>query len=128
LQCYTASGANPLSGVAGLFSPALLLGLLSEAKAKVAARVLGIKLTTSTQTFAGQSATCLSGTVQGKTGKYCVTNQGLLAYVGGTGQATFKMTKYSSKPSASLFQLPANATTVTIPSTTGTSIPKVSMP
>jgi hypothetical protein len=80
------------------------------------ARVLGIKLTTSTETFAGQSATCLSVTMRGKTGKYCVTDQGLLAYVGGTGGSTFKMTKYSSKPSASLFQLPADASTVTIPS------------
>lgn len=116
VQCITESGAGPLAGLVGLFSPALLLNVLNEAKVSAEAHALGIKLTTSTQKFAGQSATCLSGTVRGKTGKYCVTNQGLLAYVGGTGGSTFKMTKYSSNPSPSLFKLPANATTVTIPS------------
>jgi hypothetical protein len=90
--------------------------VLNEAKASAVAHAYGIKLTTSTQKFAGQTATCISATVRGQTGKYCVTNQGLLAYIGGSGGSTFKMTKYSSKPSASLFQLPANATTVTIPS------------
>jgi hypothetical protein len=116
LQCITESGANPLAGVVNLFSPALLLNVLNEDKASAVARALGIKVTTSTQKFAGQNATCLSATVRGQAGKYCVTNQGLLAYVGGTGGSTFKMTKYTSNPSPSLFKLPANATTVTIPS------------
>jgi hypothetical protein len=98
------------------FSPALLLNVLNEDKTAAVARALGIKVTTSTQKFAGQNATCLSATVRGQTGKYCVTNQGLLAYVGGTGGSTFKMTKYSSSPSPTLFKLPANATTETIPS------------
>ena len=74
------------------------------------ARAYGIKVTTSTATFAGQPATCISATVRGKSGKYCVTNQGILAYVGSNGSSVFKMTKYSSKPSASLFKLPAGAT------------------
>jgi hypothetical protein len=116
LQCLTQSGASPLSGLVNAFSPALLLNVLNEAKVSAEARALGIHVTESTQKFAGQNATCLSATVRGQTGKYCVTNQGLLAYIGGTGGSTFKMTKYSGSPSPSLFKLPANATTVTIPS------------
>jgi hypothetical protein len=116
LQCLTESGTGPLAGLVNLFSPALLLNVLNEDKVSAEAHALGIHVTTSTQKFAGQNATCLSATVRGKTGKYCVTNQGLLAYIGGTGGSTFKMTKYSSSPSTSLFQLPAGATTVTIPS------------
>lgn len=116
LQCITEGGGNPLAGLVNAFSPTLLMSVLNEDKSAAVARALGIKVTTSTQKFAGQNATCLSATVRGKTGKYCVTNQGLLAYVGGTGGSTFKMTKFSSNPSPSLFKLPANATTVTIPS------------
>ena len=116
LQCITAGGANPLAGIQNAFSPALLMNVLNEAKTNAVARALGIKVTTSTQKFAGQNATCVSATVRGQTGKYCVTSQGLLAYVGGTHGSTFKMTKYSGNPSPTLFKLPANATTVTIPS------------
>jgi len=90
-------------------------------EAAAIARAYGIKVTTSTATFAGQPATCISATVRGKSGKYCVTNQGILAYVGSNGSSVFKMTKYSSKPPASLFSLPAGATTQTLPG--GTSVP-----
>ncbi len=128
LNCVTESGANPLLGVEGLFSPTILTTVLNEAKTSAIARALGINVTTSSQTIAGQPSTCVSATVKGKTGKYCVTNQGLLAYIGGTTGNTFKMTKYSSKPSASLFQLPAGATTVTVPSIPNVSIPDVSIP
>jgi hypothetical protein len=126
LQCLSEGGANPLGSLVNAFSPTLLLNVLNEDKTAAVARALGIKVTTSTQKFAGQDATCLSATVHGQTGKYCVTNQGLLAYVGGTGGSTFKMTKYSSSPSPTLFKLPANATTVTIPSIpSGVSVPSV---
>jgi hypothetical protein len=58
--------------------------------------------------------------VRGKSGKYCVTKQGLLSY-SGTPSSYFQLTKYSSTPSASLFSLPAGATTATLPG--GASIP-----
>ncbi len=108
-------------GLQSAFSAAPLLAVLNEAKVSAIARAYGIKVTTSSATFAGQPATCISATVRGKSGKYCVTKQGILAYVGSNGSSVFKMTKYSSKPSASLFTLPAGATTQTIPG--GGSIP-----
>ena len=123
LQCITESGANPLAGIVNLFSPALLLNVLNEDKASAVAHALGIKVTQSSQKIAGQNTTCLSATVRGQSGKYCVTDKGLLAYIGGTGGSTFKMTKYSGSPSPTLFKLPANATTVTIPSIPSGSAP-----
>jgi hypothetical protein len=43
-----------------------------------------------------------------------VTKQGILSYAG-TPSNYFKLTEYSSKPSASLFTLPAGATTQSVP-------------
>ena len=58
--------------------------------------------------------------VKKNVGKYCVTKQGLLSYAGSS-SFSFVLTKFTSKPSSSLFQLPAGATTVTLPG--GASIP-----
>ena len=58
--------------------------------------------------------------MRGKSAKYCVTEQGILSYSGSVGEY-FELTKYSSKPPASLFSLPAGATTQTLPG--GASIP-----
>ncbi len=118
--CLSVKGANPLLGVESLFSPAVALGALAEARQGLASRIAGIKVTSSTQTIAGQKSTCLNVSARGKSAKYCVTGQGILSYVG-SGGTHFEMTKYSSKPSASLFTLPAGATTQSIPG--GGSIP-----
>ena len=128
VQCTSTSGTSPLLGLESAFSPTALISILNEDRSSVVARALGIKVTTSSQTIAGQPTTCVSATVHGQSGKYCVTKQGLLAYVGSNKGTVFKMTKYSSKPSASLFVLPAGATTVTTPSIPNVSIPDVSIP
>ena len=78
------------------------------------ARALGIKLSSTSASYAGQPSTCISVARKGQTGKYCVTKQGLLSY-SGSGKNYFKMVKYSAHPSSSLFNLPAGASTVTIP-------------
>ena len=120
VQCLSEKGANPLLGVEDLFSPAVALGALSEAKEGLVSKLLGIKVSSSSATFAGQPSTCISVSVRGKGGKYCVTKQGLLSY-SGSSSSYFELTKYSSKPPAGLFSLPAGATTVTVPG--GGSIP-----
>ena len=78
-------------------------------------KALGIKATASSTTIAGQPSTCVTVTVKGKGGKYCVTKQGILSYAGSSSTSYFKMTKFSSNPPGSLFRLPAGATTVTLP-------------
>ena len=93
-----------------------MLSVFSEAEESAVARVLGIKVSGSSSKIAGQPSTCISVSRKGQTGKYCVTKQGLLSY-SGSGKNYFEMVKYSAHPSSSLFNLPAGATTVTIPST-----------
>jgi len=119
MQCLSVKGSNPLLGMEDLFSPTVALGALSEAKEGLVSRLLGIKVSSSSATFAGQPSTCVTVTVRGKGGKYCVTKQGLLSY-SGSSSSYFELTKYSSKPPASLFSLPAGATTQTLPGGTST--------
>jgi hypothetical protein len=105
-----------LAGTEDLFSGATVLSVFSEAEESAMARVLGIKLTQSSATFAGQPSTCVTVSEKGKGAKYCVTKQGLLSYSGTGSSDYFEMVSYSSHPPSSLFALPKGATTVTIPS------------
>ena len=93
----------------------MALGALTEAKQGLGSRLLGIKVSSSSATFAGQPSTCIAVTVHGKGGRYCVTKQGILSYSGSSSLDYFQLTKFSSKPPASLFTLPAGATTGTVP-------------
>ncbi len=120
LQCISVKGANPLLGLENIFSPAVALGALGEAKQGLVSRLLGIKVSSSSATFAGQPSTCVTVTVRGRGGRYCVTKQGLLSF-SGSSSSYFKLTKYSSNPPSNLFSLPAGATTQTLPG--GASIP-----
>jgi hypothetical protein len=114
LQCLNQKGSSPLGATADIFSAGSVLTLFSEAEQTAVARVLGIKLSATSASFAGQPSTCVTISRKGNTGKYCVTKQGLLSY-SGQGKNYFKMVKYSAHPSSSLFTLPAGASTVTIP-------------
>jgi hypothetical protein len=112
--CFSVKGSNPLLGLENAFSPAVALGAFAQARQGLLLRTLGIKVSSSSATFAGQPSTCVTVNVRGQTAKYCVTKQGLLAY-SGTPADHFQLTQYSSKPSASLFSVPAGASTQTLP-------------
>jgi hypothetical protein len=117
-ECYSEKGANPLLGTEDLFSGAALAGgIFAEAEETAVAHALGIKVSTSSGNFAGVSASCVTISKKGQSYKYCVTPQGILAYSSSGKSDYFELTKYSSRPASNLFQLPAGATTVTIPST-----------
>jgi hypothetical protein len=119
--CVTEKGAKPLLGIEDVASPTAALGALAEAQEGVLSKLLGIKVSSSSASFAGQPSTCVTVSVHGKGGRYCVTKQGVLSYSGSSSSDYLQLTKYSSKPSASLFSLPAGATSVTVPG--GGSIP-----
>jgi hypothetical protein len=121
VQCISVKGSNPLLGLESAFSPALALQAFSEAQQGLVSRLFGIKVSSSSATYAGQPSTCVTVNVRGRSGKYCVTKQGLLAYAGASSASYFQLTKYSSSPASSLFSLPAGATTKTLPS--GGSVP-----
>ena len=106
MQCLSVKGSNPLLGLEDLFSPTVALGALAEAKEGLVSRLLGIKVSSSSATFAGQPSTCVTVTVRGKGGKYCVTKQGLLSYSGSSSSSYFELTKYSSEATRQPVQPP----------------------
>ncbi len=114
-SCLSAGGSNPLLGLEDLFSPSAAIAAFSEIKTGLLSRLAGIKATASSATIAGQSSTCVTVSVHGQGGKYCVTKKGILSYAGATSGSYFELTKSSSSPPASLFSLPSGATTVTLP-------------
>ncbi|HVA07115.1 MAG TPA: hypothetical protein VNG12_10280 [Acidimicrobiales bacterium] len=118
--CLAATGVNPIAGLQGLFSPAAAITAFNGVERSLVARVAGLKVTSSTATFAGQASACVTVSSHGQTGKYCVTNKGLLAYSGTLKGTYFQLTKYSKSPPASLFTVPAGST-VTLPG--GVTIP-----
>jgi hypothetical protein len=114
-QCLSEKGANPLLGLEDVFSPTVALGALAEAKEGLVSKLLGITVSSSSASFAGQPSTCVAVTVHGKGGKYCVTKQGILSYSGSSSSDYFQLAKFSAKPPVNLFALPAGATTGTVP-------------
>ena len=119
--CLTQKGANPLLGIEDALSPTAALGALAEAKEGLISKLLGIEVSSSSASFAGQPSTCVTVSGHGKVGRYCVTKQGIISYAGASPSDYFQLTKYSSNPPAGLFTRPAGATTVTLPG--GGSIP-----
>jgi hypothetical protein len=114
-HCLTEKGANPTLGIGDVLSPTAVLAALAEAKEGLVTKRLGIEVSSSSASFAGQPSTCVTVSVHGKGDRYCVTKQGILSYSGSSSSDYFRLTKYSSKSPASLFTLPAGATTVTGP-------------
>jgi hypothetical protein len=114
--CLDSGISNPLAILSDIFNPATVLSGLKDAQAQAAANAAGYTISFSSGSYAGQSTTCATINGSGNTAKYCVTKQGILAYVSTTG-ATFALTSYSSSPAASDFALPAGATVMTVPAT-----------
>jgi hypothetical protein len=112
-HCLTEKGANPTLGIGDVLSPTAVLAALAEAKEGLVTKRLGIEVSSSSASFAGQPSTCVTVSVHGKGDRYCVTKQGILSYSGSSSSDYFRLTKYSSKSPASLFTLPAGATTTT---------------
>ncbi len=112
--CISEGASNPLASLVALFSPATVLAGLKEAQAEADAHAAGYNLSFSSGSYAGQSTTCANISGAGNTAKYCVTKQGILAYVSSNG-GTFSLTSYSSSPPAGDFAIPAGATVDTIP-------------
>jgi len=121
-QCFaSSSSSNPLGAVFGLFSGAAVTTFLQTARAQAAAHAAGYDLTYSSATYAGQPSHCVQASGPQGSGKYCVTDSGIIAYVDSGSGNVFELTDYTTNVSDSDFSLPAGATTVTLPS--GVSVP-----
>lgn len=109
------SSSNPLAGLEDAFDSSTVSTLFGRLSSEVAAHAVGVDVSYSSQTIAGQPSTCVSATHSGQSGTYCVTHAGLLA-LEKTASESFTLQSYSSIVSASDFSLPSGATVETIPS------------
>jgi hypothetical protein len=110
---------NPMASLLTLYSPTAAEALFQTAESEVAAKLAGISINFTSQTFAGQPSTCVTYSYAGSNAKYCVTKSGVLAYEGGGSSgnsSAFELTAYSTSVSASDFALPTGATVETMPS------------
>jgi hypothetical protein len=101
----------------GLYTPAHWIAFLKGVS--LVAGLAGDKVTTSTMTTNGFDMNCVDLVAHGVPGTstICSTQQGILGYAKVASDSTsFAITKYSSSPDPSLFQLPPGAT-VTTPTT-----------
>jgi hypothetical protein len=88
----------------------------------------GLKVEDKSMTVNGFDLSCIvvSGAPKGSTteagsssdGTFCVTSQGILGYISANSGANFEIKSYSTSPNSSLFQEPAGATMVTLPTST----------
>lgn len=115
------SSSNPLAALVDLFSPTTAVTELRSVQSQLAAKIAGVDVSTSSESFAGQQSTCATISAHGQTVKYCVANSaGILTYAE-AGGGTFTLTGFTSSPPASDFSLPSGATVQTLPN--GVSIP-----
>jgi hypothetical protein len=124
LTCLSANGANPLASLLDLYTGTTALTLFQQWQSQISTHVAGLSVTFTNQSFAGQPSRCANWSYQGQSAKYCVTDSGILSYVGGTsatGGGSFQLTDYSTNVPDSDFNLPAGATVETLP--TDTSVP-----
>jgi hypothetical protein len=109
-SCTAQSGAaNPMASLVTLFSPAAAIAAMKQAHSALAAKVAGYNVSFTSETFGGQSSSCMTVNAHGQEGKYCVTKSGILAY-SGTAASYFQLSSYSSDVPDSDFAVPAGAT------------------
>ena len=85
----------------------------------IGTRTPGFNVSFSTATFARQPSDCVRWSFGSQDAKYCVTDKGILAYVGGSNghgsSNAFWLTSYSSHVSSSDFSLPKGAKVTKLP-------------
>ncbi|MGA2519724.1 MAG: hypothetical protein ABSG81_02770 [Acidimicrobiales bacterium] len=113
--CLSSSTEDPLSSLLDVLSPKTAVASLQAAQSALAAKTAGYDATFSSQTFAGQAATCVTIAASAGSEKVCVTGTGQLAYVSTSPSQVFELTSYSGSVDASDFALPAGATIETVP-------------
>ena len=127
-QCmkYPASYASSLSAADEFYTAKFWTAEITTLESTEMA-LAGVHVANSSMTVNGIDLSCVTWSVSGsgsganQSTEWCVTAQGILGYVNSTGSGSsggFQIQSYSPNPTASLFQLPAGATVVTMP--TGT--------
>jgi hypothetical protein len=115
--------AGALSAVIGVYDGTTALSVINGWESIEAAHLVGVSLTFTNTSIAGQPVRCANWTYHGSSATYCVTASGVLARVESSGgsnssssSSSFELTSFTTSPPASAFELPTGATVVTIPS------------
>lgn len=115
---YGSVNASPAAAFINIYSASTYVGIMQGWQGLLAARIAGVHISFSNAHFAGQASECVSWSYQGSSAKYCVTDKGILAYVGGSQKGSnsgFELTRYSSRVSRSAFDLPRGAKIMAMP-------------
>jgi hypothetical protein len=108
------ASAKTENEIFNFYTPAHWIGFLRDFS--LAAGFAGDKVTSSTKTVNGFAMNCVDFVAPGTPGtsSICSTAQGILGYVKvATDSTSFEITKFSTSPPASLFQLPPGAKVTT---------------
>lgn len=111
---YPSIGESPIAEVVAVYSAGTYVQIMQSWETLLGAGIAGVHISFSSQSFAGQASQCVTWSYNGSKAKYCVTNSGVLAYVGGTSgkgssSTTFELTYYSSHVKGSDFSVPKGA-------------------
>lgn len=117
---YPSASASPVRALmASFLDVSSYVSIMKGWQAVIGAKSAGFKVSFSTATFAGQPSECVKWSFGIQKARYCVTDKGILAYVGGSsGHGTsnaFWLTHYSSHASSSDFSLPKGAKIAKLP-------------
>lgn len=116
---YPSETASPVGALMGvLLDVGTYVSTMKGWEAMIGTRTPGFKVSFSTATFARQPSDCVSWNFGSQSAKYCVTDKGLLAYVGGSSGGSsnaFWLTSYSSHVRSSDFSLPKGAKVTKLP-------------
>ena len=115
---YGSEGQSPLAGMMGIYSASTYVTIMQGWETIISARIAGFHISFTGARFAGQASECVTWSYQGSSAEYCVTDGGVLAYVGGKGSgsnSSFKLTSYSSRVSSSDFRIPRGAKITKLP-------------
>jgi hypothetical protein len=109
---YGTISSSPLEGLVDVYSAGTYITVMQSWQTILAYNIAGVHISFTGGTFAGQASQCVSWSYQGSNAKYCVTDKGILAYVGGGSKGSnsnFELTRYSSSVNSSDFSLPKGA-------------------
>lgn len=109
---YGAIGSSPLEGLVEVYSAGTYITIMQTWQSILAYDIAGVHISFTSATFAGQASQCVTWSYQGSNAKYCVTDKGILAYVGGGSKGSssnFELSSYSSNVNSSDFNLPQGA-------------------
>jgi len=109
---YGTIDSSPLVGLVDVYSATTYITIMQTWESILAYKIAGVHISFTGATFAGQASQCVTWSYQGSNAKYCVTDKGILAYVGGGSKGSssnFELTRYSSNVNSSDFNIPKGA-------------------